>query len=40
MPLLDMQGMETRRRGGGHHEGSDISLLICEHSDASVLLCG
>lgn len=41
MALLEMQGMETRDRGGhghGHGAESSLSLLLCA-SEASVALC-
>ncbi len=38
MALLDMQEMEAQRNGGGHHGGSDVSLLLCA-SEASITLC-
>jgi hypothetical protein len=37
MALLDLQGMETTKGGGGGN--SDVSLLLCHHSDYSVTLC-
>jgi len=36
MALLDLQGMETTAGGGGD---SDVSLLLCHHSDYSLTLC-
>jgi hypothetical protein len=36
MALLEMQGMEVR--DGGHHGGSNLSVLLCD-SEASVTLC-
>jgi len=37
MTLLDLQGMETTGGGGGGD--SDVSLLLCHHSDISLTLC-
>jgi hypothetical protein len=36
MALLDLQGMETERNGGGG--GSHVSLALCA-SEASVTVC-
>jgi hypothetical protein len=37
MALLDLQGMETTT--GNNGGSSEVSLLICDHSDLSVTLC-
>jgi hypothetical protein len=39
MALLDLQGMETKGHGGGGGGSSEVSLLVCGHSNLSVTLC-
>jgi hypothetical protein len=39
MALLDLQGMETTSGHGGGGGSSEVSLLVCGHSELSVALC-
>ncbi|GAA2257130.1 hypothetical protein GCM10010232_53710 [Streptomyces amakusaensis] len=41
MALLDLQALETPAEDafGDVEHGSQVSLLVCEHSSLSVVLC-